>query len=124
MDSYKTKICGVETLFVLRRFQGKQFLVITQYGKIANILVVRPENNPSEQMGLASESMDIQCQFGKDSDELHVALRRIIADSGMINKKQPIIVSLALKEITKPVIDAVSEVLRTRLTNPESITVA
>ena len=123
MDSFKTSICGVETLFVLRRFQGKQFLVITQYGKIANILLVRPESNPSDMMGMTSDSMDIQCQFGKDSDELHVALRRIIADSGMINKKQPIIVSLALKEITKPVIDAVSEVLRTRLTKPEMITV-
>lgn len=119
MDSFKTTICGVETTFVLRRFHAKQFLVITQYGKIANIFIVKPDVDPSSQMGLVSDSMDIQCHFGRDTDELQVALRRIIADSGMISKKQPIIVSLALREITKPVVDAISETLKTRLSNPE-----
>lgn len=103
----------------MRRFHAKQFLVITQYGKIANIFIVKPDVDPSSQMGLVSDSMDIQCHFGRDTDELQVALRRIIADSGMISKKQPIIVSLALREITKPVVDAISETLKTRLSNPE-----
>lgn len=70
-------------------------------------------------MGLVSDSMDIQCHFGQDTDELQVALRRIIADSGMINKRQPVIVSLALREITKPMVDGISEVLKTRLVHPE-----
>lgn len=103
-------------MFVLRRFQSKQFLVITQYGKIANIFIVKPDVDPSSQMGLVSDSMDIQCHFGRDTDELQVALRRIIADSGLINKRQPIIVSLALKEITKPTVDAISDVLKSRIT--------
>lgn len=120
MDSFKTNICGVETVFVLRRFHSKQFLVITQYGKIANIFVVKPDVDPSSQMGLVSESLDIQCHFGQDTDELHVALRRIIADSGMCNKKQPIIVSLALKEITKPIVDGISETLRKHLNRHET----
>lgn len=118
MDSFKTTICGIETTFVLRRFQSKQFLVITQYGKIANIFVVKPDVDPSSQMGHVHDSMDIQCHFGMDTDELQVALRRIISDSGMASKKQPIIVSLALKEITKPVIDGISEVLKNRLDHP------
>lgn len=121
MDSFKATICGVETIFVLRRFQSKQFLVITQYGKIANIFVVKPDVDPSSQMGMVSDSMDIQCHFGQDTDELQVALRRIIADSGMIHKKQPIIVSLALKDISKPVVDGISEMLKTRITSPESV---
>lgn len=119
MDSFKSTICGVETVFVLRRFHSKQFLVITQYGKIANIFVVKPDVDPSSQMGLVSDSMDIQCHFGKDTDELQVALRRIIADSGMVNKRHPVIVSLALKEISKPMVDGISEILKTRLTHPE-----
>lgn len=115
MESFKTQVCGVETLFVFRRF-AKPFLVITQFGKIANIFVVRPEADPCSQMGLVTDSMDVQCHFGMDTDELQVALRRVIAGSGINSWRDPLIISLALKEINKPMIDGIAEVLKMHLT--------
>lgn len=124
MESFKSQVCGVETIFVLRRFQSKQFLVISQFGKIANIFVVRPEADPCSQMGLVTDSMDVQCHFGMDTDELQVALRRIIVGSGLNKWRDPLIVSLALKEINKPTIDGIAEVLKMRLTKPGFIAAA
>lgn len=121
MDSFKTNIGGEETLFVLRRFHSKTFLVITQYGKIANIFTVRQDVDAGSQMGLITGELDIQCHFGKDTDELQAAIRRIVIDSTLANRRDPLILSLALKQIDKSTIDGISEALKTRLTNPAFI---
>lgn len=116
MDSFKASICGVETLFVLRQFQNKQFLVITQYGKMANIFVVRPEKDMSSMSGISTDNADIQIHFGQDTDELQVAVRRIVLGSGLLRKGRPIILSLALKHIDKAVLDEIISTLKSTFT--------
>lgn len=116
MDSFKADICGVETLFVLRQFQNKQFLVITQYGKIANIFVVRPEKDMTSMTGISTDNADIQLHFGQDTDELQVAVRRIVLGSGLLKRGKPIVLSLALKKIDKPILDEITNTLKSTFT--------
>ncbi|XP_055680860.1 uncharacterized protein LOC129788653 isoform X2 [Lutzomyia longipalpis] len=108
----KYVIGGVDTDFVVHKFNEKLFVLITQFGKITNILTVSNERDfESDLFQKYNKHLNVQNKFGKDEDEVQAAVRRIFTQvecKGI----QSYVVSLGIREINKDSLGEIVEVLK------------
>ncbi|GAB0093289.1 hypothetical protein DMENIID0001_083710 [Sergentomyia squamirostris] len=107
----KYKVGGVDTDFVVHKFSNKILFVITQFGKITNIFTVCNERNYEDEIFMKyNKQLKIQNKFGKDTDEVQAALRRIFTQ--VDSKGLDVVVSLSLQEVNKQILEEIVEILQ------------
>lgn len=91
---------GVHTDIVLHKFADKICLFITQFERIANVFVARTNTMNGGQI---KTHRDIEHRFGTDTDEIQSAIRHLVTAVPTLNDAPvDIVVSLGLREITRP----------------------
>lgn len=102
---------GQHTDIICHRFANKLCLFITQYGRISNIFVARPNVQDGGNM-VRNEYKEIVHQFGTDTDEIQSAVRHLVAKVPMLNDSTvDVVINCGLKEINRTVLCSLVEAL-------------
>jgi len=81
------------TEIVVSKFSDKLFMVITQFGKVGNLIEIR--RDIAQKDDPSSAVYNIRFLLGGDEEEVHVAARFLM---NYISTNQTIILGLALKD--------------------------
>lgn len=106
---------GEHTDILCHRFANKLCIFITQYGRISNIFVVRPNVQDGGEM-VRNEYKEIVHQFGTDTDEIQSAVRHLVDKVPLLNDcNVDVVINCGLKEINRSVLCSLVETLCTML---------
>lgn len=103
-------IDGVHTDIICHKFTNKILLLITQYEKIPNVMIV--QKNRVYDTNKNSKTLSIQNKFGTDNDEITAAVRYLMANTGLAEVEVDVVLSLGLKTINKTVLKQLTEALQ------------
>ncbi|XP_046647981.1 proteasome assembly chaperone 3-like [Daphnia pulicaria] len=108
------EINGNSTEVVISKFSDKLFIILTQYGKVGNVVEVR--RDVAQKDDSSSAVYSVRVLFGRDDEEIHVAARFLV---NFIPTQQNILFALSLKDYQPKTLRQVGEFLKINLSLTE-----
>lgn len=114
---FSQPINAITTDFVLKRFENKIFLIITQYGKMCNLYTVTfdAENPMAITLDPTKVPITILHNFGEDTDEYRSVIQFLVNNSNLKESPTEILISIGLKEISGKNLKCIAAILNTVL---------
>ncbi|XP_045031525.1 proteasome assembly chaperone 3-like [Daphnia magna] len=101
------EINGKATEVVISKFSDKLFIILTQYGKVGNLVEVRRDVAQKEDP--SSAVYGVRVLLGRDDEEIHVAARFLV---NFISTPHSILFALSLKDYQPKTLRQIGEFLK------------
>lgn len=101
------EVNGNSTEIVISKFSDRLFVIITQYGKVGNLVEVR--RDVAQKDDSSSLVFSVRVLLGKDDEEIHVAARFLV---NFIATSQSVLFGLSLKDYQPQTLRQIGERLK------------
>lgn len=102
------QINDLPTDFVVSKFSDKLLVIITQFGRVGNLIEIR--RDVAQKDDPSTSVYNIKVVLGRDDEEVHVAARFLM---NVIPTEKPVTLSLSLKDFQLQTLRQVADRLKT-----------